>query len=372
MPQHDVEQGPGAELAERTGHDDRLAPGGGDQLPQILLQDLRALGVVRRVEDQRPPAQGGPLPAARPVHVLQAAGDVRIRRWSVTSGHAMNAPGGRVPPLGVGNSVPKHPRHQRGGGGIPALVVAGQVGRGVARDGLPEVFTDGMDRRPAFRGNRAHDAFRPRWQAAHHHRPAGLDDTGLLAGDLLDGAAQLRAMVESDGSDDRDLGLHDVGGVQPAAEADLDDREVGAPPLELQERHRGHELEKRRVLVRAVRGNPCRHGLELGGVGRDFRLGEQPPVDLHPFAELHQVRRSVEPGVPTGGVEDRVEHGRDRPLAVRARDMQHRITSLRVPQRFRQPPHAVDPELHPARLERVEVVGHRRVVGKGFNHGCHG
>ena len=53
---------------------------------------------------------------------------------------------------------------------------------------------------------------------------AGLDDPGLLAGDLGDRGAQQVGVVEVDRGDDGDAGVRDVRGVPGAPEADLDRR----------------------------------------------------------------------------------------------------------------------------------------------------
>lgn len=184
--------------------------------------------------------------------------------------------------------------------------------------------------------------------------------------------AEFGDMVKADGGDDRDLRLHDISRVQPAAEANLDDGQISTPALELQERHRCHEFKKGRVLVGGIRRGPGGQRAEFVGVGDDFRLGEQAAIHLHAFAEFHQVRRGVEPGAPAGGVQDGVEHGRDRTLAVGAGNVDHRIAALGVVECRGEPAHPVDAKLRPIRLEGVEVSGDRRIVGVWFNHGCHG
>ena len=73
------------------------------------------------------------------------------------------------------------------------------------------------------------------------------------AGDLLEGVAQHIAMVESDRGDDGHLRLHDVGRVEAAAKPDLDHAHVRRAPRELQERHRRHEFEETRMVVRSAR-----------------------------------------------------------------------------------------------------------------------
>ena len=71
---------------------------------------------------------------------------------------------------------------------------------------------------------------------------------------------------------------------QPAAKADLDDRNVGLLALELQESHRRHEFEEGRVLVGRIRRGLRGHRPELVGVGDDLGLGEQATIDLDALA----------------------------------------------------------------------------------------
>ena len=54
----------------------------------------------------------------------------------------------------------------------------------------------------------------------------GAKDAGLFAGDLCDGVAEIVLVVERDVGDDREQRVDDVGGVQAAAEADLQDGDV--------------------------------------------------------------------------------------------------------------------------------------------------
>ena len=59
--------------------------------------------------------------------------------------------------------------------------------------------------------------------AAEHRDRAGLDDPGLVPGDLESRRAQVLGVVQADRRDHRDVAVDDVGGVPGAAEPDLDD-----------------------------------------------------------------------------------------------------------------------------------------------------
>ena len=76
-------------------------------------------------------------------------------------------------------------------------------------------------------------------------RDARLGDAGLLGGDLLDPVAEKGGMVDADLGDaaDRRRGDH-VGGVEPAAEPDLDDAGVGRRARESEEGRGGGGLEE--------------------------------------------------------------------------------------------------------------------------------
>ena len=63
---------------------------------------------------------------------------------------------------------------------------------------------------------------------ADHHRAAALHDAGLFGGDQFDAVAEIGLMVERDRHDDGDgRRLDDIGRIEAAAEADLDDGDIG-------------------------------------------------------------------------------------------------------------------------------------------------
>ncbi len=114
-----------------------------------------------------------------------------------------------------------------------------------------------------------------------------LDDPGLFEGDLLDAVAQVLLVVVGDGGDDADGGLADhVGGVQPPAEPDFQQQQVGATGIRLlregEEGGGGGDLEEGDGLA-AVRllANLQQRGEPL--------LGDQAAGKADALVKAHQV-----------------------------------------------------------------------------------
>ena len=340
MPRDHLKQRPRAVLAERAGQDHRFSSGFLHESGQIGIQHQGSLRIVRSIEDDRPSPDRYPLPTTRPARVPE------------TGSHDL--PG--EPPARRQQAC-----DQRGGGRVPALIIALQIGGWVPGQFVAKHVAHGRDGRLPFRGDGPDDGLGLRRHPAQHDRAPRLDDTRLFGRDQFDAVAEHVAMIEPDRRDRRHLRLHHVGGVKPSAEAHLDHGQIDLAPRELQDSHGGHELEETRKIVRICPALPFRHRLQLVHVGDDLRFAQQLPVDLDAFPEFHQMRRSVEPGAPAGRVQDRVEHRGHRPLAVGAGDMNDRVAPLRMPQRLDQQPHPVDTELRPLGLEAEQVFPNRGV-----------
>ena len=84
-----------------------------------------------------------------------------------------------------------------------------------------------------------------RIDVAADHRSPGPEDAGLLAADGLARRPEVVDVVDADAGDDRDVGVDDVDRVEPPAEADLEDRQVGLRAREEPERRQRAELEIR-------------------------------------------------------------------------------------------------------------------------------
>ncbi|GMA75727.1 hypothetical protein GCM10025880_21440 [Methylorubrum aminovorans] len=77
-----------------------------------------------------------------------------------------------------------------------------------------------------------------------HRRAAALDDAGLLHRHRLDGVAEIFGMVAPDrGDDGAGRVVDDVGGIDPAAEADFEQQHVGRAFREQQQGRRRGDLE---------------------------------------------------------------------------------------------------------------------------------
>jgi hypothetical protein len=100
---------------------------------------------------------------------------------------------------------------------------------------------------------------------------AGLDDAGLLVGDVLGGIAQQVGVVEGDGCHHGHLAVAHVGGVGDAAEAHLHDRHIDRLVGEHGESQDGQALEVRQP------------GLVLGRefVVDDLQVGPDLVPDAH-------------------------------------------------------------------------------------------
>jgi hypothetical protein len=97
----------------------------------------------------------------------------------------------------------------------PLLLVAGHVEVGAE---APQVGADGVG---------VVDHALRRHRVAHDGGLAGAQDAGLLEADALAVGAEVFHVVEVDAGDDRAVGVDDVDRVEPAAQADLEDRHVG-------------------------------------------------------------------------------------------------------------------------------------------------
>ena len=108
------------------------------------------------------------------------------------------------------------------------------------------LLSRGMQRRAHAPGLRLDHRHRLRRLLGANHRHAALDDGGLLAGDGGQRVAEEFHVIHADR---RDHGRHrridDVGGVEPAAEADFQQHHIGRVLREQTKRRRGLHLENR-------------------------------------------------------------------------------------------------------------------------------
>ncbi len=190
----------------------------------------------------------------------------------------------------------------------PLLLVAGEV------EVLPEAPQVGADLARVV-----DDALR-RHGVAHHHRAARAHDAGLLAADGLAVGAEELDVVDVHAGDDGAVGVDDVGRVQAAAQAYLQDRHV-QPRLahQPQDGQRGEFEIAQRDFV-AILGPGAFHRCE---VRYQVRSGDGLAVDAAALLEMHQVRRGVDTRAVARLQRHGLQHGAGGTLAVGARHGDH-------------------------------------------------
>jgi hypothetical protein len=161
-------------------------------------------------------------------------------------------------------------------------------------------------------------------------------------------------VIEGDPGDRGDRRVDGGGGVEPSAQADLEDRDRGRGRGQDLEPDRGDLLEEGQVVATGC-GDP--------GVGLDHRgLVGQAPVDGEALAQAGQVRRGVDPDPGAGGPRHRRDQGRRRALAVGAADMDDRAqAALGVIERGEDRAHAVEAEHDPGPTRREQARQDPRV-----------
>ena len=175
-------------------------------------------------------------------------------------------------------------------------------------------------------------------------------------------------MIEGDRGDNRGHRLlEDVGRVEAAAEADLDQRRIRGMTGEKQKGDCGEDFED---------GDRCA-GVGLGrpsdGIGQRAVVDElaggilaTEPVALVPG---HEMRRGVDVDRAAVAFQDCATEGGDGALAVGAGDVDHRRQSqLRVPEIGEQPPDPVQ-----RKIEAFRMLQHQGVdLGRCERNGTHG
>ena len=201
---------------------------------------------------------------------------------------------------------------------------------------------------------------------------AGLDDAGLLVGDVLGGVAQQVRVVQRDRGDHGHLAVADVRGVGDAAQAHLDDGDVDRLVGEDREAQDGQALEV---------GQP---GLALGlefavhdlQVGPDLvpdpdegLIRHRGAVDADPFGDLGQVRARVAAGAQAVGAQPGLDHPGRGGLAVGAGDVDDRERLVRLPQDFHGPVQRGEPRLHLVFRRPAQQLGVDAFYGEFVGHG---
>ena len=149
-------------------------------------------------------------------------------------------------------------------------------------------------------------------------------------------------MVEADARDHRDDRPGDVCGVESAAQAGFEDRDVDFGPGEVVEGDGRHHLEPgRHARATAKRGRvePLDGRNHLGERAEEIGLGDRPTVDRDPLLQPMNVRGEVATDAQPGFSEDGGDHRHRRALPLRAGDMNHFKGVVRAADEGEQAPH---------------------------------
>ena len=163
-------------------------------------------------------------------------------------------------------------------------------------------------------------------------------------------------MLQADVGDDAQDGRDDVGRVEPAAQTRLDDSDVHRFGREKVESHRRRNFEKRRPMFREERMPPVQERLNLFPRDHPETISFH---NLHPLAEIHQMRRGIEPDLQPAGRQSGRQHMRSRALAVGPGNMDAAELPVRMPKRFVKRRHRLNSRLisHlPDLLVRRELI----------------
>ena len=187
-----------------------------------------------------------------------------------------------------------------------------------------------------------------------HRRHAGLEDAGLLGRDLLDGVAEEIAMIECDARDHAgQRPFHHIGGIEPAAEADFQEDDIGRMPAEQKERRRRLDLEHGDRQVAVLGLALCEH------VGKLVVLDQRAATLLgqtEAFVEADQIGRRVGVHAPVGGFENRARERDGRAFAVGASHMNDRWQPpFRMVERRQQALDAGEREIDPFGVQRQQA-----------------
>ena len=294
-------------VAEHAGQDCQLPAG--KIVPNVLDERLNALRVVSAIDDEHR-VLAHQLKSARPAHRLDALADLLVRDLPA--------------------ALLKHARRGQRNGGIVELVLAEKrQTQGVktlpvkdltlerVREQMQRVEIRLVQRRIQRLAAFLEHRLDRRTLTVEHCVAAGLDDTGLGAGDLLQRVAQHFGVVETDVADHGSLRRRDdVRRVELAAHADLADNDVALVAGEILKADGCDHLKLGRALE-----DGFREWLYILGQLADIRIGDLFAVDLNALVEADEIRRGVQTGLVARLAQDGGDHRAGRALAVGAGHM---------------------------------------------------
>ncbi len=138
-------------------------------------------------------------------------------------------------------------------------------------------------------------------------------------------------MVEVDGRDDRDLGIHQISGVEPPAQPGFEHHHLNRSAGECHKRHGSHGLEKTGMRFDLFAGQKpfggCVNGFEGLTPGL---LGNELAIYLDALARIEQMRRRIESGPKPGHAQRGGHHGAGGTFAVGAGDVDKPANTVRA------------------------------------------
>ena len=138
-------------------------------------------------------------------------------------------------------------------------------------------------------------------------------------------------MVEADVGNPADPGRHHVGGVEPAAQADLHASDARTSIPKVHEPHHGEHLKGGDVAVLIFPVQAAHQGLELLDLVGELLLGDWADAgDGDALAHGMEVRGGIHTGAQPGGFEHRRHHRDGAALPFGAGDVNHRDGKVRV------------------------------------------
>ena len=166
---------------------------------------------------------------------------------------------------------------------------------------------------------------------SNHGSAPRLNNPGLLGSDLIDAIAENMHVVHGDGSNDSDVCMSDVDRVPASAQTHLDDGNVHWCISKGGESHRRHHLKEGHLdTVDALGVNQIHHGFNLTPRLVKKIVADGAAIDADALSDVHQVRRAVTTHPQTSRPQQRVNHNRRRPLAVRTGNLDDGTGLLRV------------------------------------------
>ena len=161
-------------------------------------------------------------------------------------------------------------------------------------------------------------------------------------------------MIERNVGDDAQARLHHVGGIQTPTHADLEHNHVGRVAREIFKGHRGQRLKEA-----GMPGQIAFPNQPLGGAvdhiveQREIVVADGLAIEANPLIDANQMRRSVEPRLQPGRLQDGCQRCSGRTLAVGTSDQHGWKTIFRMSQRRQQHAHVCQIELVRRRLRQL-------------------